>query len=145
MQKANIRRYYSRRAFTLVELMVVVVIIGVLATVVTISVTDYLVSAKQNAARSEIATLKNALSLYFMEADRFPSNEEGLALLKKSTPSHPAGILRSDLEDPWGRTYIYIYPGVRGAYDLASYGADGQEGGVGADEDITSWDTEESE
>ena len=134
----------SRRAFTLVELMVVVVIIGVMATVVTLSVTDYLVSAKQNVARSEIATIKNALVMFFMENDRFPTNEEGLVILKKKTAQHPTGILTSDLKDPWDNQYIYVYPGVHGTYDLASYGADRQEGGTGADLDLTSWDLEET-
>jgi len=130
---------YGRRAFTLVEIMVVVVIIGVMATVVTLSVTDYLVSAKQNVARSEIATIKDALSIFFMEYDRFPSNDEGLAVLRKASPEHPNGILSNDLKDPWGNEYIYVYPGVRGAFDLVSYGADRQEGGTGGDADITSW------
>ena len=131
-----------RGAFTLVELMVVVVIIGVMATAVTLSVTDYLVSAKQNVARSEIATIKNGLAMFFMENDRFPTNDEGLAILKKKTPQHPGGILTSDLKDPWGHEYIYVYPGSYGAYDLVSYGADRQEGGTGANMDITSWDLE---
>ena len=126
-------------AFTLVELMVVVVIIGVMATVVTISVSDYLVTAKQNVAKSEIATIKNALSLYFMQYDRYPSNDEGLAILKKSTPEHPNGILTSDLNDPWNHEYVYVHPGVHGPYDLVSFGADKQEGGIGADADISSW------
>ncbi|MCO6437964.1 MAG: type II secretion system major pseudopilin GspG [Phycisphaerae bacterium] len=138
------RSEFSRIAFTLVELMVVIVIVGVMATVVTISVTDYLVTAKQNVARSEIATIKNALSLHFMETDRYPSSDEGLAILKKPTPQHPNGILSNDLLDPWGREYIYIYPGTRGVYDVLSLGADGSEGGVGANSDITSWELEGS-
>lgn len=133
-----------RGAFTLVELMVVIVIVGVMATVVTISVTDYLVTAKQNVARGEIATIKNALSLFFMETDRYPSRDEGLAILKKPTPQHPGGILSNDLLDPWGREYIYLYPGTQGAFDVLSLGADGSEGGTGADSDITSWDLEGS-
>lgn len=130
----------GRLAFTLVELMVVVVIVGVMATVVTVSVTDYLVTAKQNVAKSEIATLKNGLSLYFMQHDRYPSNDEGLAILKKGTPQHPNGIVSNDLKDPWGHEYVYVHPGVHGAYDLLSYGADGQEGGIGGDADIVGWD-----
>lgn len=138
-------RKRSTRGFTLVELMVVVVIIGVMATVVTLSVTDYLVTAKQNVARSEVATIKNALSIFFMENDRFPTNEEGLVILKKKTPQHPNGILTNDLKDPWNREYIYIYPGVHGTYDIASFGADGQEGGTGADADVASWDLEDAD
>ena len=142
MVKVHGKRKHAA-AFTLVELMVVVVIIGVMATVVTVSVTDYLVTAKQNVAKSEIATIKNALSLFFMEHDQFPTNEEGLAILRKKTPQHANGILSSDIKDPWGTEYIYVYPGVHGTYDLLSYGADGQEGGTGANADITSWDGED--
>jgi len=131
--------------FTLVELMVVVVIIGVMATVVTVSVTDYLVTAKQNVARSEIATIKNALQLFFMEHDRFPTYEEGLATLKKKTAQHAGGILTSDLKDPWNHDYIYVYPGTHGAFDLISYGADGQQGGTGSNEDVVSWDIENTQ
>jgi general secretion pathway protein G len=135
-------KYTKRRtAFTLVELMVVVVIIGIMATVVTLSVTDYLVSAKQNAARSELATLRSALSLYFMEMDRYPANEEGLAILQKKTPQHPQGIITNDLIDPWGNPYVYVCPGVHGPFDLLCYGADGREGGTGANADLTNWET----
>lgn len=135
----------AARGFTLVELMVVVVIIGVMATVVTVSVTDYLVTAKQNVARSEIATIKNALQLFFMEYDRFPTYEEGLGTLKKKTPQHASGILTSDLKDPWNHDYIYVYPGTHGAFDLISYGADGQQGGTGSNEDVVSWDIENTQ
>jgi len=135
----------GRQAFTLVELLVVVVIIGVMATAVTLSVTDYLISAKQNVARSEVATIKNGLSIFFMENDRFPTNDEGLSILSKRTPQHPNGILTSDLKDPWNHDYVYIHPGIHGAYDLVSFGADGREGGTGADTDITSWGIEGDE
>ena len=134
------KKHEAKHGFTLVELMVVIVIIGVMATVVTVSVTDYLVTAKQNVAKSEIATISNALSLYFMQYDRYPSNDEGLAALKKNTPEHPNGILNNDLKDPWNNEYVYVYPGVHGAYDIVSYGADKQEGGTGANMDIASWE-----
>ncbi len=137
---SSVRQTSGRRlAFTLVELMVVVVILGVLATVVTVSVTDYLVKGKQNATRAEIAQIGNALQLFYTEADRYPDNEEGLALLKRTGPAHPNGILQGDLLDPWGHEYVYVHPGVHGAFDIVSYGADGQEGGTGADADICSW------
>lgn len=134
-------RSTRHKAFTLVELMVVVLIIGILASIVTISVTDYLSMGKQSAAKANIAELANALELYYMEFDRYPSSEEGLAELKKPSASHPNGILRSgSLADPWGHAYVYVYPGVHGAYDIISYGANGVEGGTGADTDIGSWD-----
>lgn len=129
-----------QRAFTLVELMVVVVILGILATIVTISVNDYLIKGKQTAARSEIARITEALNLFYLDYDRYPDNDEGLAALKKPTPQHPQGILQGDLLDPWGKPYVYVYPGVHGVLDVVSFGADGHEGGSGAELDITSWD-----
>ena len=120
-----------RTAFTLVELMVVVVIIGIMATVVTVKVTDYLVTGKQNAARSEIAQIVSALELFYTEFDRYPANDEGLEVLTQSTAQHPNGVLRGDLLDPWGNAYIYVYPGVHGTFDVVSYGANKTEGGTG--------------
>jgi general secretion pathway protein G len=131
----------TRTGFTLVELMVVVVIIGIMATVVTIKVTDYLVTSKQNVARSEVAQIANALELFYTENDRYPSNDEGLTLLTKPTPQHPSGILQGDLLDPWNHPFVYVYPGVHKTFDIVSYGANGVEGGTGADLDITSWDS----
>ncbi len=128
-----------QRGFTLVELMVVVVILGVLATVVTVSVQDYLVKGKQNAAKTEIAQINNALQLFFTDFDRYPDNDEGLEMLKKTTASNPHGILRGDLLDPWGTAYVYVYPGLHGPFDICSYGANGQEGGTGGDLDICSY------
>ena len=124
------------RAFTLVELMVVVVIIGVLATVVTVSVTDYLVKGKQNAAKAEIAQISSALQLFYLDNDRFPDNDEGLEILRRKTPEHAQGLIQGDLLDPWGQPYVYVYPGVHGAFDLCSLGANRQEGGLGGDQDI---------
>jgi general secretion pathway protein G len=126
-------------AFTLVELMVVVVILGILATVVTVSVTDYLVKGKQSAAQAEIAQISNALQLFYTEFDRYPDNDEGLNGLKQPSPTHPHGVLQGDLLDPWGHAYLYIYPGVHGVFDLCSYGANGQEGGTGPDADLCNW------
>lgn len=129
----------SRLAFTLVELMVVVVILGVLATVVTVSVNDYLITGKQTAARNEIAQITTALELFYTENDHYPANDKGLDLLQKKTTRHPNGILQGDLLDPWGHAYLYVYPGLHGVFDLLSQGADGQQGGEGADMDIVSW------
>ena len=133
----------GRRALTLVELMVVVVILGILATTVTISVRDYLVTGKQNAAKQELAQLIAALELFYLENDRYPTNEEGLAVLLERTDRHPDGLLRGgDLNDPWGHPYEYVYPGVHGSFDLVCYGTDGLEGGSGASADISSWEME---
>ena len=130
-----------RRAMTLVELMVVVVILGILATTVTISVRDYLITGKQSAAKQEVSQIVAALELYYLEHDRYPTNEEGLAILQEKTEQHPDGVLRGgDLNDPWGHPYQYVYPGINGVFDLICYGADGMEGGRGADRDIASWE-----
>lgn len=122
--------------------MVVVVIIGILATVVTVSVTDYLVKGKQNAAKAEIAQFASALQLFYMDNDRYPDNDEGLEVLRRSTPEHPQGLLQGDLLDPWGQAYVYVYPGQHGAFDVCSFGANKQEGGLGGDKDICSWSDE---
>lgn len=130
---------HSDKAFTLVEVMVVIVLIGIMATVVTVSVSDYLVTGKQTASRNEIAQISNALELYYTEYGHYPSNEEGLAKLQEKSTEHPHGILQGDLLDPWNHLYAYVYPGIHGRYDIISYGADGQEGGEGADLDLVSW------
>lgn len=131
----------ARRGLTLVELMVVVVILGILATTVTVSVRDYLISGKQNAAKQEMAQILAALELFYLENDRYPTNNEGLTILREKTDRHPDGLLRGgDLNDPWGHPYQYVHPGVQGTFDLVCYGADGLEGGAGGDQDLNSWE-----
>lgn len=121
--------------------MVVVVILGILATTVTVSVRDYLVTGKQNAAKQELAQIRAALDLFFVEHDRYPTNDEGLAILLKPSEKHPDGLLRGgDLKDPWNHNYEYICPGLHGTFDLICFGADGTEGGTGGGADIASWD-----
>lgn len=130
-----------RRALTLIEVMVVVVILAILATTVTISVRDYLITGKQSAAKQEVAQIAAALELYFMENDRYPTTQEGLAVLQARTEKHPDGLIRGgDLNDPWGHPYQYVCPGVKGSFDLVCYGADGLEGGSGGAADIHSGD-----
>ena len=132
-----------RGAFTLVELMVVVVIIGLLAGVVTFSVRSYLVASKQNLAKMEIAKICQALETYYTANDRHPSNEEGLAALTEPSRQFPDGLLNRVPKDPWGHGYQYNSPGRTGAFEVVCYGADGREGGEGADRDISSADLDE--
>ena len=128
------------RGFSLVEIMIVIVIIGLLAGVVTINVRSYLIKAKQNVARQEIANIMHALDSFWAEYNRYPTNEEGLEILIRPTEKNPEPLLtgREAPRDPWDREYLYNSPGSSGPYEVISLGADGREGGEGADADITS-------
>ena len=124
--------------FSLVEVMIVIVIIGLMAGVVTVNVQSYMDKAKQNTARQEIATLVKALDTFYASYGRYPTSEEGLECLAKPTEKIPEALIKGVPNDPWGRPYQYVVPGVSGPYDLISFGADGREGGEGKDADITS-------
>lgn len=138
-----LRTEYRLRAwgFSLVEIMVVLVIIGLLAGVVTIGTRNYMVKAKANAARTEIATICSAIETYYTVYDRYPTNEEGLTMLTQKTDKLPDPLLQQRPVDPWGRPYQYNQPGRSGPYEVLSLGADGREGGDpgSADEDVGSW------
>ena len=130
--------------FTLVELLVVMVIIGLLAALVAPRFVRQEEKAKLKAARAQIELLGTALDTFRLDVGRYPTTEEGLeALMRK-----PGGLERWDgpylkkevPADPWGRAYLYTSPGQRGPYDLFSYGADGSPGGDGDNRDITSWE-----
>jgi general secretion pathway protein G len=127
-----------RTAFTLVEIMIVVVIIGLLAGLVTYSTTGLLDRAKRQKARADVSTLAGALDQYYGANGRFPDNREGLQALVP-------GFIQILPKDPWGNSYVYVQPGKAGPYDVISYGADGREGGTGADADITNTDIEVKE
>ena len=133
-----------RRGFTLIELMVVLVIIGVLAALIVPNVLERTDDARATAARTDINNLMQALKLYKLDNQRYPSAEQGLdALVKKPTAGSVPGNWRPYLDklpsDPWGKPYQYIYPGVKGEIDIFSLGADGQAGGDGKNADIGSW------
>jgi general secretion pathway protein G len=121
-----------------VELMVVLAIIGLLAGVVTLSVRPYLTKAKQTTARREIATICAALESFNIEFGRYPTTEEGLEILRKPNEKFSGPLLTQDPMDPWGSPYEYNQPGRDGPYEVLCYGADGREGGRGADADIVS-------
>jgi general secretion pathway protein G len=124
-----------RRGFSLVEIMIVVVIIGLLAGVVTYATHGYLERAKRQKARADISTLAGAVNSYYGEKGRLPDNRDGLQILVP-------GYITALPKDPWGNPYVYVQPGKNGPFDIISYGHDGREGGTGVDEDITSNDTE---
>ena len=126
------------RAFSLVEIMVVIVIIGLLAGVVTISVRSYLIRSKQNVAQLEMATMVQALESFYAAHDRYPSNEEGLQALLEKSEEYPEGLLTFIPDDPWGKPYEYTSPGIEQPFEIVCYGADHREGGSGADRDLRS-------
>lgn len=128
----------QRTAFTLVELMVVLVILAMLSGVVTVSIRAYLLRSKQSVAKIEISKMVQATDTYFATLDRYPSNAEGLATLAAKTDEFPEGILTFVPNDPWGNPYEYRSPGVESDYEIISFGADKREGGTGANKDITS-------
>ena len=131
-------RRLRRTGFTLVELMVVIVIIGLLAGAVTVSVRSYLISGKQSVARMEIAKICTALDTYYAAYDRYPTADEGIQMLVQPSERFTDGLLNKLPRDPWGNEYEYIQPGRDTPYEVICYGADGQEGGDGADADISS-------
>jgi len=133
-----------RRGFTLIELMVVLVIIGVLASLIVPNVLDRADDARVTAARTDVNNLMQALKLYKLDNLRYPTAEQGLqALLTKPTVAPVPANWKSYLDklpnDPWGSPYVYLNPGIKGEVDVMSLGPDGQAGGEGKNADIGSW------
>jgi general secretion pathway protein G len=138
------RRLRATRGFTLIELLVVLVIIGVLAALIVPNVLDRTDDARVTAARTDIGNLMQALKLYKLDNQRYPSAEQGLeALVRKpgsgAVPANWRPYLDKLPADPWGQPYQYANPGVKGEIDVFSYGADGQPGGEAKNADIGSW------
>jgi general secretion pathway protein G len=135
------------RGFTLIEILVVIVILGVLAALVVPRVIERPDEARVVAAKTDIATIMQALKLYRLDNQRYPTTEQGLSALvaKPEQPPMPPnwkpnGYLERLPKDPWGRPYQYLNPGLKGEIDVFSFGADGQPGGTGFDADVGSWD-----
>ena len=139
-------RYYSKKhvsGFTLIELMIVVVILGLLATILMPKILDKPEKARRVKAQADIRQIETALAAFMIETGRSPTTAEGLQALVTNPGVEnysPKGYLENVPVDPWGRPYIYLSPAVHGSeYDLESYGKDKEDGGSGDGEDIESW------
>lgn len=136
----------KQNGFTLIEVMIVVVILGILAALVVPKIMGRPDEARIVAARQDIATLAQALKLYRLDNLAYPSTEQGLQALVTKPASAPVppnwkagGYIDRLPKDPWGHDYQYLNPGLRGEIDVFSLGADGAAGGEGTDADIGSW------
>ncbi|MBI1771387.1 MAG: type II secretion system major pseudopilin GspG [Burkholderiales bacterium] len=137
----------SERGFTLIEIMVVVTIIAILGAFMVPKLTGFTHEARVTAAKQDISTIMGALKMYRLHNQRYPTTEQGLQALIEKPTSGPAanawatgGYIEKLRNDPWGKPYQYLSPGIRGDVDVFSLGADGQPGGSGEDADIGSWD-----
>lgn len=137
----------TQQGFTLIEIMVVMVILGLLVAIVAPNIMGRSDQAKVTVAKTQMSNIANALDLYRLDNSHYPSTQQGLkALVTKPSGSpepqnyNPDGYLKTVPEDPWGKPYEYISPGTEGPYDLLSYGSDGRQGGEGDASDISVWD-----
>jgi len=146
------KKHCDDRGFTLIELMVVIIILGILAGLIVPRIMSRPEEARQMKARIQIEGLETALKLYRLDNGDYPSTEQGLQSLveaptvgKLPRKWRDGGYLEKGKvpKDPWGNEYVYLSPGTHGDYDIISYGADGEAGGDEKDKDITSWEVEE--
>jgi general secretion pathway protein G len=134
----------ATRGFTLIELMVVVVILGILIALIAPNVLSRVDDAKVTAAKSDVSNIMQALKLYKLDNGRYPQQEQGLNALSTrpsvgQIPSNWRSYLEKLPQDPWGKPYQFLSPGLRGEVDVFSLGADGQPGGEGNNADIGNW------
>ena len=141
----------SQHGFTLIELMVVIVILGILAGLIVPRIMGRPEEAKQLKAKLQIESLETSLKLYKLDNGTYPTTDQGLQALIEPPSSgvlapkwREGGYIEKGRlpKDPWGGEFVYLSPGVHGDYDLMSYGADGVPGGEGRDMDINSWEVE---
>lgn len=142
--EVNRERKKQEAGFTLVELLVVMVILVLLASLVAPRVIGYLGSSKVKTAKIQIESLSTSLELFKLDAGRYPTSQEGLGALVKrpaniSTWNGPYLKKNSVPKDPWGNSYSYKQPGEKAEFDIVSLGADGKSGGDGENKDIASW------
>jgi general secretion pathway protein G len=135
-----------KKGFTLIELMAVIVILGILTTIVVVNVTPFLQRANYEKVRVDLAQIDKALETYRFQHYFYPTTDQGLEALivapediRNSNLFPSDGYLSSFPLDPWGRDYLYLFPGQYSKYDLFTYGADGAVGGDGDNADIGNW------
>jgi general secretion pathway protein G len=136
----------KQRAFTLIEILVVVSILAILGALIVPKIIDRPNEARVVAAKQDIATVVAALKLYKLDNGRYPTTDQGLKALVEKPTADPlpanwkgGGYLEKMPKDPWGHDYLYLNPGIKREIDVISYGADGQQGGEGFDADLGSW------
>lgn len=134
----------KQRGFSLIEIMVVVIILGILASIVVPKIMERPDEARVVKAKQDILAIQNALDLYKLDNGHYPSTDEGLnaLVIKPSTATNWHPYLKSLPKDPWGRNYLYLNPGQHSEVDIFTLGADGQEGGEGINADIGNWDND---
>lgn len=136
--------YRKQQGFSLIEIMVVVVIMGILASIVVPQLMSRPDEARKVKAKQDILAIENALELYKLDNGFYPTTDQGLeALVEKPSsapePEHWQPYLKSLPKDPWGRPYLYLQPGTHGDIDIFTYGANGQPGGTGNNAEIGNW------
>mgnify|MGYP005842984021 FL=1 len=149
MKKSILRSYASDLGFTLLEILIVITILGILASLIAVKLMDRPGEARQLKAQMDIQAIETALKLYKLDNAFYPTTDQGLrALVEKPALGkippkwREGGYLEKGVlpKDPWDRDYLYLSPGIRNRdFDLWSYGADGEEGGEGEDADVTNW------
>jgi len=136
----------SEAGFTLIEIMVVIAIIGILATLIVPKIMGRPDEARATAAKHDVGTIVQSLKLYRLDVGRYPTTEQGIKALVEKPTAEPVpqnwkagGYLDSLPKDPWGNVYQYANPGTKGEIDVFSFGADGKAGGTGSDADLGNW------
>ncbi len=151
MKKHHSLTKMNESGFTLIEIMVVIVIIGILVGAVALNFMGAPEQAKWNKTKAAVVTLESAVELYKLDNGKYPTTEQGLQALVEAPQTEPlpkkwrkGGYLKRSKvpQDPWGNEYMYLQPGVNGYFDIFSYGADGVAGGEDYDMDINSWEIE---
>jgi len=146
--KVTARRHLRQRGFTLIEIMVVVIIIGILAAIVAPNVIGRVDDAQITKAKAEISNIENAMKFFRLDNFSYPTTEQGIEALvaQPQDPNirnwKPGGYLDRMPKDPWGNPYLYLNPGNNGEIDIYTLGRDGTPGGEGLDSDIGNWDPE---